>query len=106
MDTDPYRAALFLFTFMFSLTKKIALVTGAGSGIGASIAETFAHAGANVFVADRDEPGAQKTIAKITAAGGTARALKLDITSESDIAAAQAAIGAPLDILVNNAGVG
>src|SRR5687768_13142204 len=91
---------------MFSLTKKTALVTGAGSGIGASIAETFAQAGANVFVADRDEASAQKTSAKIAAAGGAAQALRLDITSESDIAAAVTAIGAPLDILVNNAGIG
>lgn len=91
---------------MFSLTKKIALVTGAGSGIGASIAKTFAQAGAKVFVADRDQAGAQQTIANIAAAGGAAQALKLDITSESDIAAAEAVIGAPLDILVNNAGVG
>ena len=91
---------------MFSLSQKIALVTGAGSGIGASIAETFAQAGAKVFVADRDEAGAQKTAAKIIAAGGAAQPLKLDITSESDIAAALAAIGAPVDLLVNNAGVG
>lgn len=40
---------------MFSIANKISLVTGAGSGIGAAIAETFAQAGAFVFVADRDE---------------------------------------------------
>ena len=40
---------------MFSLKNKITLVTGAGSGIGASIAEVFAKAGAHVYVADRDE---------------------------------------------------
>lgn len=91
---------------MFSLAKKHALVTGAGSGIGASIAETFAQAGATVFVADRDEAAAQTTRARITAAGGTAEALRLDITSESDIAAAAATMGAPVDILVNNAGIG
>lgn len=91
---------------MFSLSQKVALVTGAGSGIGAAIAETFASAGARVFVADRDEPGAHKTVKKIADAGGKAQMLKLDITSEADIAAAQAAIGGPLDILVNNAGVG
>ena len=41
---------------MFGLQNKIALVTGAGSGIGAAIAETFARVGAYVFVTDRDEP--------------------------------------------------
>jgi 2-keto-3-deoxy-L-fuconate dehydrogenase len=91
---------------MFSLAQKTCLVTGAGSGIGAAIAETLAQAGARVFVADRDEVGTQRTTGKIVAAGGTAQPLKLDITSEGDIAAAQAAIGAPLDVLVNNAGVG
>lgn len=91
---------------MFSLAQKIALVTGAGSGIGASIAETFARAGARVFVADRDEAGARATTQKISAAGGIASALQLDITSEAEIATAVAAVGGPLDILVNNAGVG
>lgn len=45
-------------------------------------------------------------MAKITAAGGSAQALRLDIANEAEITAARAAIGAPLDILVNNAGVG
>jgi 2-keto-3-deoxy-L-fuconate dehydrogenase len=91
---------------MFSLEKKIALVTGAGSGIGAAIAEVFARAGARVFVADRDEAGAQKTCRKIIESSGVAQALKLDITNEEEIRAAREAVGAPLDILVNNAGVG
>jgi NAD(P)-dependent dehydrogenase (short-subunit alcohol dehydrogenase family) len=91
---------------MFSLSNKTALVTGAGSGIGAAIAETLAKAGGRVFVADRNEAGARDTVARISAEGGTATALKLDITLEADISAAQAAIGEPLDILVNNAGVG
>jgi 2-keto-3-deoxy-L-fuconate dehydrogenase len=91
---------------MFSLTEKTALVTGAGSGIGAAIAEAFAQAGARVFVADRDEAGAQRVSQQIQDAGGIAQALKLDITYEPDIAAALTAIGEPLDILVNNAGIG
>jgi NAD(P)-dependent dehydrogenase (short-subunit alcohol dehydrogenase family) len=82
------------------------MVTGAGSGIGAAIAEAFAAAGAHVFVADRDENGTQKVTANVVAAGGKATALRLDITNEADIAAARAAIAQPLDILVNNAGVG
>ena len=50
---------------MFSLQNKITLVTGAGSGIGAAIAETFARAGAKVFVADRDEKAGGETVARI-----------------------------------------
>src|ERR1043165_8397420 len=91
---------------MFSLTEKIALVTGAGSGIGAAIAATLAHAGAPVFVEDRDDLGAEKTRAPIVAGGGKAHALSLDIANESEVAVAAATVGVPLDILVNNAGVG
>ncbi|MEO5959166.1 MAG: SDR family NAD(P)-dependent oxidoreductase, partial [Opitutaceae bacterium] len=91
---------------MFSLEKKTALVTGAGSGIGAAIAEAFARAGARVFIADRDEAGAQRICRRISDGSGVAEALKLDITKEEEIAAAQIAIGGPIDILVNNAGVG
>lgn len=91
---------------MFSLTNKTALVTGAGSGIGAAIAATLANAGARVFVADRNESGTQETVTRIIASGGAAQGLKLDITLEADVAAAQNAIGGSLDILVNNAGVG
>ena len=55
---------------MFSLAGKTALVTGAGSGIGAAIAEMFARAGARVFATDRDEAAARETAARITAASG------------------------------------
>ncbi|HEX2855248.1 MAG TPA: SDR family NAD(P)-dependent oxidoreductase [Opitutaceae bacterium] len=90
---------------MFSLKNKTALVTGAGSGIGAAIAEVLAEAGARVFATDADEKAAAATADRINAAGHTARSLRLDITREADIAAAVAAAG-PLDVLVNNAGVG
>ena len=94
---------------MFSLKDKVALVTGAGSGIGASIAEVFAAAGAFVYVADRDEPGGRETVRRIQAAGGLAEFMALDITSESQCEAALATVQGKfrrLDILVNNAGVG
>jgi 2-keto-3-deoxy-L-fuconate dehydrogenase len=91
---------------MFSLKNKNALVTGAASGIGAAIAKTLAQAGANVWVADLDENGGAVIAGEIVTAGGRAQFLRLDITRETEIAAAVKAVGAPLDILVNNAGVG
>ncbi|HXG48683.1 MAG TPA: SDR family oxidoreductase, partial [Methylomirabilota bacterium] len=94
---------------MFRLDQKIALVTGAASGIGASIAEVFATAGAHVYVADRDLSGAQQTAERIRAGGGRAEALELDVTREADAERAQRTVhGAHgrLDVLVNNAGVG
>ena len=91
---------------MFSLQGKITLVTGAGSGIGAAIADTFARAGAQVIVADVDERGGQATVARIVAAGGAASFLRLDISRDEEVAAAVAAVDGPLDVLVNNAGVG
>ena len=94
---------------MFKLTGKVALVTGAASGIGASIAEVFSEAGAKVYVADRDLPLAEKVAVGICEKGGTAIAIRLDVTSEAECTEAarrMTAADGPLDILVNNAGVG
>jgi NAD(P)-dependent dehydrogenase (short-subunit alcohol dehydrogenase family) len=94
---------------MFSLKDKVALVTGAGSGIGASIAEVFVAAGAFVFVADRDEHGGRETVQRINAGNNRAEFIPLDITSEPQCDAARAAVHGHfdrLDILVNNAGIG
>ncbi|MGB8168926.1 MAG: SDR family NAD(P)-dependent oxidoreductase [Chthoniobacteraceae bacterium] len=89
---------------MFSLQDKTALITGAGSGIGAAIAEVFAEAGARVFVADRDEAAGRAVTAKIP----RAEFLSLDVTSEpqcEEAARTVLASAGKLDILVNNAGI-
>jgi 2-keto-3-deoxy-L-fuconate dehydrogenase len=94
---------------MFSLQNKITLVTGAGSGIGAAIAETFAKAGAFVFVTDRDEKGGRETIRTIESREGQGAFLKLDVSSEEDCQQiAQTVLDGKgrLDVLVNNAGIG
>jgi len=87
------------------LKDKAALVTGAGSGFGKAIAETFAREGARVAVIDIAERAAKETAAAI---GKSAIALRCDVSNKAAVDAAVketvAAFGA-LDILVNNAGV-
>lgn len=85
---------------MFSLKNKTALVTGAASGIGAAIAETFAHAGATIWIADRNEADGNAVAKKI---GG--KFISLDVTSETACTQAAQTVGA-LDILANVAGIG
>lgn len=90
---------------MFSLAGKVALVTGAGSGIGEAIALRFAAAGAKVFVVDRDETAGTETVEAIRAAGGAAEFETMDV-SEPEASMALADRIERLDALVNNAGVG
>ena len=85
---------------MFNLKNKNALVTGAASGIGAAIAETFAEAGATVWIADRNETDGN-AIARCI--GG--KFIALEVTSETACAQAAQTVGA-LDILANVAGIG
>src|SRR5262249_47364811 len=93
---------------MTSLAGKRALVTGAGSGIGAAIAERFAALGAQVWATDRDERTARDTADRIRRSGGAAEAVTLGVTDAAAAAAAASAFegrGGP-HILVNNAGIG
>ncbi len=94
---------------MFDLTKKIALVTGAASGIGAAISITLARAGAFIYVADIDEENGERVAGQITNDGGQARFLKLDVAENADCLRAAETVyrnHGELDILVNNAGIG
>jgi 3-oxoacyl-[acyl-carrier protein] reductase len=93
---------------MGDLTGRTALVTGAGSGIGASVAEAYATAGAAVLVTDIDGTAAETVAAAIRARGGNAQSFALDVRDADQAAEAStraAALGdGTLNILVNNAG--
>jgi len=91
------------------LEGKIAIVTGAGSGMGRAIAKRYAAEGAKVVVADINQTAAAAVAAEIGGDGGAAAAFQVDVRNQEQVkamvAAAVAAFGG-LDILVNNAGVG
>jgi len=94
---------------MFRLEGKTCLVTGAASGIGAAIAETFARAGAFVYVTDRDEKGGHQTVSRIHVDRGQAEFLLLDVASEESCEQLRTKIESEnrhADILINNAGIG
>jgi len=90
------------------LENKVAVVTGAGSGMGKEIATLFATEGAKVILCDMNRESVDKVVAEIVSAGGTASALTADVTKEEDIQnmidTAVTTYGT-LDVLVNNAGI-
>jgi NAD(P)-dependent dehydrogenase (short-subunit alcohol dehydrogenase family) len=94
---------------LFGLQGRVALVTGASSGLGRHFALTLARAGARVAVGARRVAALQELVAEIRNAGGVALAAELDIGDRASVVAALATVAAELGeaaILVNNAGVG
>jgi 3-hydroxybutyrate dehydrogenase len=90
------------------LKDKVAIVTGAASGIGREIARTFAREGAKVIIADLDQQGADAAARDLEASGKRAVGVAMDVSSEPQVEAGMAkAIAAfgRLDILVSNAGI-
>ena len=90
------------------LQSKVALITGAGSGIGYRTALLFAQEGASIVAVDIDDDGGASIVAEIVGSGGRATYVHADVSSADDcqnmIAAAESTYG-KLDILFNNAGI-
>ena len=91
---------------MSSLADRVAVVTGAGRGIGAATARALAGAGLNVVIAARTRDQIERLTAELVAAGRQARAVVCDVTSEASVQALsrEAAELGPVAVLVNNAG--
>ena len=93
---------------VLTLNGQVALITGAGRGIGKAIALTFAHNGARIAVTGRTQESRERVAAEIVATGGEARPFELDVTQDNEVVKAVAEVLSAwgrIDILVNNAGI-
>jgi len=91
------------------LDNKVALVTGAGSGIGLAIAESYAKEGAKVIVSDINEEHGKQAVEKIKSVGGEASFVKADTSKAEEVEAlikSTVEIYGRLDVACNNAGIG
>jgi NAD(P)-dependent dehydrogenase (short-subunit alcohol dehydrogenase family) len=88
-------------------SNKIAVVTGGGSGIGKGVCLELAADGADVIILDLNIDAAEETVADIDGQGGSARAIKCDISKQSEVNSVFSEItkSGPIDILVNSAGI-
>jgi NAD(P)-dependent dehydrogenase (short-subunit alcohol dehydrogenase family) len=94
---------------MHSLNNKVAVITGASSGIGAAIAKVFAAEGIQVILAARSKGKIESLVAEIAEVGGIAKAVETDVTNENSVISLFETVGKEfdsLDILINNAGIG
>ena len=91
----------------FTLQNKTALITGGGSGIGESIAQTFANQDAKVYIIDQNLDAANKTAEKINKKGLSAKAYKCDVSNNKNVSNVINEISktSTIDILINNAGI-
>ncbi|HEV3249327.1 MAG TPA: SDR family oxidoreductase, partial [Puia sp.] len=93
---------------MFRLDRKVAIITGGGSGIGRAIAKVFAGQGASVFVLDMDQEAGNSVVKEILQEKGMAEFRKCDVSDHllaTGVVENIFAQGGSIDILVNNAGI-
>src|SRR5688572_7304318 len=78
--------------FVGRLDGKIALITGAGGGLGSAMAKLFAAEGAHLFLCDLDAAAAEAAAVTVTAAGGRAEGMRADVSVQGDVDAVIAAV--------------